>query len=244
MNTRFQWIFGCAAGLLLLHGLAGCGGGGMASELSAQPEARPLSRSSGNLLRLPADDKFSIALAPAQKAPGINGKAEASASAERSGVGDASARVENGGTASATFQVGHALKNDSNNQLDLVVRTRFNYEYAAGAQPAGETEDATLSLNLYARDGKNRLLKTLTVLAHSTAEGDVKSKDRKEAEFTLTLGPGDSVSVFVGGTVMINTKEGRSADGSIKLSGLEMDVESKVAPTVAPASAPTGAAVP
>lgn len=232
---QIAWMSGCLAALAPL---AGCSSGGMASELSSQPRAEPLGRSIGKTLRLPADVRFSIALAPAQKAPGINGKADASASAERTGSGDAAARVENGGAASATFQIGHAFKNDSDAQLDLLVRTRLNFDYAASAKPKGETQDATLSLNLYARDGKSRLLKTLALLSHTTAEGDVKGSDRKEAEFTLTLGPGDSVSVFAGGTVMINTKEGRSADGSIKLNGLEMEIESKAAPAVAPASAP------
>jgi hypothetical protein len=220
--------------------LAGCSGGSMSSELTMRPDPRPLGKSAGSVVRLPKDEKFAIALAPAQKSPGLQGTADATASAAREGNAELTASVENGGTAAATFQLGHAFANDSDRQIDLLVKTRFNCEFRAEVKPAGETEDATLGLSIFARDGHGRLLKSVGVVQYSTSEGSLSSRSGRENEFTLTLGPGQSVSVFVAGDVRIDAKEGRTVSGAMRLTGLEMDVESKPAPAVSATTKPAG----
>ena len=212
---------------------AGCSGAAVSSELAVRPEPRPLSRSSGSVLRLPKDEKFAIALAPAQKSPGLMGTADATASASREGSAELSAEVENGGTASATFQIGHAFSNDSERQMDLNIKTRFDCEFRAETKPATQAEDATLNLSIYARDGRGRLLKSIGVVQYSTVEGGLGSKSRRENDFTLTLGPSETVSVFVAGDIAINAKEGRSATAAMRLSGMELEIESKPAPAIA-----------
>jgi hypothetical protein len=140
------------------------------------------------------------------------------------------ANVSDGGQARATFQLGHAFKNDGERQTDLHVRVRCDYEYQA--DPAARWPDAKVGLKLYARDGRNRLRNSFSLVQHTSEDGAAASKDGKELEFTLTLGPGEAVNVFLAGQVEIDVDVGRSARGSLKLSGLEMEVQSRPAAAV------------
>lgn len=232
------------AGCLVVLGacFAGCSGGSMTSELAVKPEAHSISKPASSTIRLPKDEKYSIALAPAQKSPGLSGSADATAEAGRDGNANLIASVENGGTASATFQLGHAFTNETDRQMDLHIRLRFDYEYSAAAKPLAPSADGVLGVDVFARSTRGKLLKTIPVLNFSTAEGDVSSRGSKEAEFAVTLSPADGAIIFVGGNVQIATKDGHSANGAIKLTKLEMEIEPKAAPAVSAATKP--AAVP
>ncbi len=224
------WLLAAAGSLTLAA--VGCGGANFGSELSAKPKPQALGRTEGKTLRLPQDEPFSIHLNRSQQQAGLDGTAEADARAKREGQGAVSARVTSGGQASATFQLGHAFANDGDRQVDLNVAVSCEYEYEAGADPATPWPDATVGLKLYARDGRNRLLNSFSLVQHSTKQGAASSRDRKELRFTLTLGPGESVNVFLAGQVAIEVEAGRSAHGSLKLSGLQMEVETRPAPPV------------
>lgn len=218
---------------------AGCAGGSMTSELAAKPDSHAMSKLASSVIHLPKDQKFSIALAPAQKSPGLGGSADATAQAASDGNASLHASVENGGTASATFQVGHAFSNDTDRQMDLRVRLRFDYEYSAAAKPVSLAADSVLGVDIFARSTRGKLLKTIPVLTFSTAEGDLSSRGVREADFSVTLSPAESAIIFVGGNVQITTKDGHSANGTINLSKLEMSVEPKPAPMVEATSKPT-----
>ena len=142
------------------------------------------------------------------------------------------AHVQNGGSALAGFQLGHALKNDTDRQMALRVQLSCTYETNAVATPPGPLPDAQINLNLYARDSSNRLLREIGLALHSTEDGAAACKDDKQVSFSLTLGPREAVNVFVAGSVNIDTQEGRSAEGSIKLSGLKMEIQAEPAPPV------------
>lgn len=212
--------------------LTGCGGGDFGSELTVHPKPHLLSGSDGQVLRLPHDEPFSITLAPTQETPGLGGTAEADTQVSKKGSADAVARVENGGSALAQFQLGHALKNNSDRQMDLHVHLACDYLTEVEATPPGPLPDAKISLKLFARDGRNRLLRNFNLAQHSTEEGAASSKDHKDIDFTLTLGPRESVNVFLAGSVRIDTPDGHSARGSIKLSGLKMEIKTELAPPV------------
>jgi len=226
--ARIAVLGGCALSLLAL---AGCQGAVVGSELSARPRPRPISASDGGVLRLPADEKFSIHLAPSQQEPGLDGTARASADAKPEGDAAAQAEVENGGKAAATFQLGHALANDSSRQVALQFNVKFAYEFEAASTPVN-TPGATLSLKLYARDGRNRVLTTLPVLEHASEDGSASSSGDKQLHFSLTLGPGESASVFLAGNARIEAPYGRSARGALTLRGLTMEIETRPAPPV------------
>jgi hypothetical protein len=221
-----------AASLSSVLLITGCGGGDFGSELTVRPKPHLLSGSDGQVLRLPHDEPFSITLAPTQETPGLGGTAEADTQVSKKGNADAVARVENGGSALAQFQLGHALKNDSDRQMDLHVHLACDCQTEAEATPPGPLPDAKISLTLFARDNHNRLLRSINLAQHSTEEGAAASKDHAQRSFTLTLGPGESVNVFVAGSARVDTQDGHSARGSIKLSGLEMEIKTELAPPV------------
>jgi hypothetical protein len=227
----------CVAGatavvMLLGFGPLGCGGANFASELSAKdkPVPQSVSNAAGKTIRLPQDKPFSIIVNESEEKAALDGSADADAQAQRDGQAHADARVSDGGQARATFQLGHALKNDTERQTDLHLTVRCGYEYEAG--PASRWADAKVGLKLYARDGRNRLLTSFSLVQHSTEDGAAASKDSKVLDFTLTLGPGESVNVFLAGQVEIDIDAGRSARGSLKLRGLEMEVQPRPAAAV------------
>jgi len=228
-NSKTVSWFIATAGMVLSFLLTGCGGGEFGSELAMRPTPRALGAA---VLRLPADESFSITLAPTQETPGLGGQAEADASAAKNGAAEAVARVDNGGSAMAGFQLGHSMKNDADRMVYLHVRVACDYQTDAGAAPPSTMPEAQVGLNLYARDGRNRLLRSFNLAQHSTETGAVASKDSKVIEFTLPLGAREWVNIFVAGRARIETTEGHEAHGSIKLNKLEMTIEKETAPPV------------
>jgi len=231
-SAKIESCFLAVVGLFLLLLPGGCANGGSGTELAVRPVPRALEGVDGETIRLPQDEPFSIALRPLREAPGLTGGADADAHVSRDGNADAFARVENGGSAQAVFQLGHAFQNDSDRQMELNVRLRCAYEVAAGATPPSPFPRAKVDLRLCARGRSNRLLRNLNLAHHSTEEGAAASTDQKDVRFMLILSPHESVSIFVAGTVTAETREEQSAEGSIELSGLEMEVQTKLAPPV------------
>jgi len=213
--------------------VAGCGGSQFGADLSAKPKPMPIRGVEDSTIRLPADAPFSIRLAPARRDAGLDGTAQADAKADRSGSASASAKVKNGGTAAADFQLGHAFRNDTSRQIDLSFRLQFAYEFDASITPDDGGKDATVGLKLYARDDRNRTLAANTVVLHSTADGPAHggAKDQ-QVEFTITLGPGEAVNVYLAGHAAVDTAEQRSAGGRVTLSGLSLEARTHAAPAV------------
>ena len=226
----------CAISIVACLGLtaplAGCGSGRFGSDLSARPAPRPIQPNDGDSLRLPRDASFSIVLPQASKKPGLDGTAEADAEATGAGDAMATVAVTHSGEALGLFQLGHAFKNDTDRQVDLEVAVQLNYSFEATADPESGYPDATVGLRLYARDVHGRMLRDLEFVEHSTENGPAASKGDEQARFTLTLGPGQAVDVFVAGQAKAEIRAGRSATGSLKLSDLQMEVTTRPAPPV------------
>jgi len=215
--------------------LAGCAGGATGSELSARPRPRPLSAATERVLRIPEDEKFSITFAPSTRAPGLGGAAEASSSASRDGAAEARASVEQAGTASASFQVGHAFENDSDRQTDLQLRVRCEHEHEATASSEARP-DASVALWLYVRDQRNRLLRSIRLVEHTTVDGGASLRGNEDFDFTLTLAPRDAANVFLAGVVSAEAAGGRSASGTLRLRALSIEAQATPAPPVKTAS--------
>lgn len=242
--SRSADSFGFAASLLLaavvLWPLSGCAAGGVGAELSAHPTPHAIGKSIQLSLSLPADEAFSIALAPTAQAPGLDGTAEGHASADKKGSASASAKVGNAGTASGTFQLGHAFRNDSGGQLDLSFRITAAYELHVASEPA--KPGATLGMNIFARDGRGRLLRTVPLVALTSVDGAAGSKDQRDVNFTVTLPPEEQLTVFVAGSAAVECRAGQNAEASLALSSFKMDVSGKVAPPVRTTTAPAASA--
>jgi hypothetical protein len=212
--------------------VTGCTGSRFGSELAARPKPLPISNADGKAMCLPDSGPFSIALPKVTHEAGLEGTADSGASAEGSGTAMATATVTQAGTAVGSFQLGHAFENDTDQQNDVDFTVRFHYAFDAAATPESGHPDADVGLKLYARDERGRLLRDQTLLTHSTESGPAAGESDQSRQFTLTLGPGESVSVFVAGQVKIEIREGRSAHGSLKLTNLQMEVTRRPAPAV------------
>ncbi|MCK4341244.1 MAG: hypothetical protein KAY37_05910 [Phycisphaerae bacterium] len=216
--------------LLLL--LSGCAGGQFGSELSQRPKARPISKPEGTTLRLPRDQEFNIHLSRDSTEPGLDGEAEASATARAAGEGEALAAVTGGGKAEGIFWLGQALTNATTRQTDFDFKVHFEYEFEAQATPGLKLPDAVVGLRLYARDELGRLLRDVILVQYSTENGATKRRASENLDFTLTLGPSDAVSVFLAGQAKVEVPDGRSASCSLKLRGLTIEVVTRPAPAV------------
>jgi hypothetical protein len=221
-----------ACSTLLLAAMCGCGGPSFGSELSGRPSTAPLASTESRPLKLPADAKFTIRHHESRQVAEFEGQAQADAHAAPTGEARATASVTDGGVAEGTFQLGHAFHNDGPRQIDLSLRVRLDYEYEASADPRTGLPDAAVGLNLYARDGRNRLIKTVPLVTHSTEQGDASSRGHEDFRFSATLGPGESLSVFVAGNARVQTKAGRSARVAVRMSGLELEIQTRAAPAV------------
>lgn len=219
---------------MILAVAAGCSGSGAGSELAYQ--ARPTlvadAAGGGSTLHLPRQQPFSIVLSPSREEPGLGGTAHAEAVASGDGQARTAAQVGAEGSAQGTFQLGHALSNQSARQVDLSFSVRFAYEYSASLTPQAARPDAKVSLTLYARDGRNRLLVERPLITHSTEQGAVQDVGTTQTQFTLTLGPDESVSVFLAGQAQVQAKGVATAQAQVAVTGLEMDVTTHVAPPV------------
>lgn len=212
--------------------LSGCSDTRFGSELAMRPKAHAIRTAERTTLRFPQDRPFSIALPSASKQAGPDGTAQADASARADGTAQALAAVGNSGTAEGLFQLGQAFANDKEQQLDLDFSVRFHYEFAAEAKPALDLPDAVVGLKLYARDSRGRLVRDMLLVQHSTENGATEQQGDKTASFTLTLGPSESVNVFLAGQAKVDIREGRSASCSLKLSDLVIEVVTRLAPAV------------
>ncbi|MGD8454488.1 MAG: hypothetical protein PVJ57_21955 [Phycisphaerae bacterium] len=214
-----------------LLGSMGCGGASFGSELSAQPRPRPV-RDEATPLRLPEAEPFSITLTESSRKPGLDGTAVSDARATRTGEAEITAAVEQSGLAVGNFQLGHAFENASDRQADFDFVVRYRYDFAAAATPESAYPDAQVGLKLYARGEHGRTLRDVTLVQHTTEGGPVDGASEDAREFTLTLGPGETVNVFLAGQVRIDIREGRSASGSLKVTDLSMEVAMRLAPAV------------
>lgn len=227
-----------AASIAAILALTGCAASNVGVDLAYEPTPRSVSAAIDRTLRLPADEKFIIALAPSNQAPGLSGKAEASARADHAGEGAALANVDDGGVASATVQIGHAIVNDGDTQVDVQVRVRVEFEYELDIDPREARGSASCTLKLYAKDGRNRLLRSITLAQHTSDDGEIDSKDAKESHFTLTLGPRESAKVYVAAVADVNMRDEEDGKAQIAVKKLAMELEGKAASPVRGAGSP------
>lgn len=224
----------CLFPAALLLAATGCGGGSFGSELAVRPSPLDIKRADESTIRIPADHKFSIALAPAQHAAGLDGVASADSHASRDGTADASAKVERGGKGDAGFQLGHGFRNDTDRQLDLSLRVKYAYDFAIEIAQ-GPAKGAT-GLNFYARNHRGLLLRSLVLLTQSLEEGATSRSGQDAASLVITLAPGDSVDVYLAGQALVDVADGRSASCRIRVSDVQLEAAVRPAPVVQPAA--------
>lgn len=217
------------AGLALL---SGCESGQFGAELVAQPKAYAINSTQTTTLRLPSDQSYNIALPRVEEEPGLGGSAEADATAEATGSASAMARVDHGGVAEGVFQLGHAIRNATQRQTDLKIDVRFTQSFKAGTSSAAGLADAMAGLRIYARTGRGRVLRDIALLDYSTESGSVARTTTEGVDFTITIGPNETVNVFLAGRARVDVPDERSAHARIELRDVTMSIEAVPAPAV------------
>jgi hypothetical protein len=216
--------------------LGGCSSDQFGSELSVRPKPYALRKTESVTVRLPQDEPFSIALPLDHREPGLDGEADAHATAERTGQGEARATVTRSGTAEGLFRLGHAFANDTDRQIDLDITVRYQYEFEAREEPEARLPEASVGLRLYARDDRGRILRDWVLVSYSTDDGTARDQADRTTNCTITLGPGESVDVFLAGRAKADVSVERTASALLKLSGLQFEVVTRPAPAVRAAS--------
>lgn len=237
-TRRAIHAFALLATASLVAALTGCGGASFGGELSATPAPYMLGQAQQARLAFPAKEPFSIRLPQSSEQAGLNGTADAVAEVQRDGAASASAKADNGGKASAGVQVGHAFKNDSTRQMDLTIRMHYRYEYSLLSKPDPRQAGATVGIRLFAKDERSRVLRDIGLVTQSTVQGAAIRQSDDDVTFTVTLGPSQSMAIYLAGQAAVEVVEGRSAEAALKIRDLKLDVETQVSPAVAPASAP------
>ncbi len=220
-------------GLLALLG-TGCGDARFGVDLPARPKPTELRQAGPAVLRVPADQPFSIAVPQHTEKPGLDGTADADAQVTSAGTGTARAAVKESGLAEGLVQLGHSFQNSTELQSDFTFTVRFRGNLELHATPDSGFPDGTVGLKLYARDSHGRLLRDLTIVQQTTEGGATQRELNDNVQFTLTLAPAEAVSVFLAGQARAEIRAGRSAEAALSLQEVQIDVATRPAPPVTP----------
>lgn len=214
--------------------LCGCEGGGP-GELSMRPSTRPFRLDAA--IQVPRDFPFAILSSPSQENPAPGGVVQSHAESKSTGEARAVTSVERGGAGAASFQLGAAFVNDTDRQVDVTVSARYRYAFALSTDARTRAADGTLNLHFYARDQFNRLLRDMPLLTQTTEQGATTQSGENQLEFTVTIGARDSLYLFFGGAVGVDTlKTARSAKSELTLSDVSLTVSGRTAPAVTSAA--------
>lgn len=218
----------CVSGLLMALA-AGCGGSSnFGSDLPTRAGSlrqEPLNR----VLRLPQDAPFSIAIAPSHQSPGIEGTAEAQSKADPQGAADAKAKVSGSGSANALFQLGHAVRNDREQPVDVTVRVRYRYAVDVDVRGEQRLPEAMVGLRLYVKDERDRMLRSIGLMQHDTDSGPIHSESENSVEVTAPLGASGSLTVFLAGQAQAVVDPSGAAECKLSISNLQMEISSATA---------------
>ncbi len=179
--------------------ITGCSGGNPTANLEYRPPALNLKAGRLKPIRLPQDDPFSLHRAPTQRTPRLTGDVAVEAEAHPDGTAQARTQIVAEGEGWAGFQVGHAVRNETIRQIVLDVRIELDYAARAESLPQPLIGGASVALDVLARDQNNRRLRQLSLLSHDSEDGPLDAQSTRTVHWRLTLAPGDTVTLYVGG---------------------------------------------
>jgi hypothetical protein len=238
-QRKLGWLVaGCAVAI------AGCSSDQFGAELSARPRPSAIRTPEGTTFRVPEDQPFVIALQRKNSAAGLEGQADADATAGGDGHAGARVRVVRAGQAQALFQLGSAFVNDTERTIDLECALHFRYRLDISQEPRSAAKDGALGLRLYAREARGRMLREMNLFDVGSEEGAARRDSEEHLEFTLTISPGETVNVYLAGQARADIPAERSLTAELKVSDVRLHAVSHAAPDVPvqPPGAPPPAA--
>lgn len=217
---------------VILALLVGCSAAQFGAELRARPKPHKLRGDAQETLRLPQDQHLSIALPSSNRTAGLDGKAEADAGASGDGQARANASVAESGNAEGLFQLGHSFVNETERQMNLDFAIRYAYSYTAEEERESYLPHASLGLKLYARTDRGKLLRDLTLISHNTEQGVARRSGDERLDFTLMLGPGRTLNVYLAGQAKVDISSEHSASVELEVHDVQFEVRTMPAPAV------------
>lgn len=201
---------------------AGCGGGDFGERLSVPQEKHhrlqaPLS--SGQVLRVPADQPFSVLDATRQS----QGPATATSTVAPTGVASCAVTTSAGGTASAEFRVGHVLRNDTAEPLRATVTFNVAFECSL-RNPKPPYAVDPVQLKAFITDSHRRALGKVLLTAGDLDRLPNHWTGSSSPAFDLILEPNTAYHLVVAGRVEAGKEDGIGPDVTLGLTSVNIQV--------------------
>ncbi len=210
----------------VLCAVCGCGGGDFA-RIKVPPEQQitvSADLAAGKTLKLPADKPFNVH----DPLRSSTGDAQAGSDATEVGTAFCGAQGRNGGAASAEFQLGSCLYNETGKPLAATVTFSLDYEHKAESTAGATAETAgKMLLKIFIRDSVGKILKEQVLVQSASRVGPRSWSGRETQAFDVALQPDLSYHFVLAGRAEAATKPHTSASARIDVKRLEIEIACK-----------------
>ncbi len=201
-------------------------------DLAVRPEPTRLTRSDDATLRVPAATPFSITDSKFQtNRPGTGG-GDANAQVDDGGSAAATTTASAGGSTSASFQLGHSIRNATDEQASVTVTAELAYTFEVLAEPELGLPDANVRLDLVIRNRRTRALRRAPLIAYASDKYSGRQESTTTFTTTILTPPGDTVDVFLAGTASCNSGPDRAATATLDVNDVTLTFTGDFAPAV------------
>jgi len=207
--------------------LPGCGGGidfgGDVRVPAEQQHVIKAEQHTNAPLSLPADHRFNIHIKRSSQDLAAEGQARGESNATADGQAYASASAANGGSATAMFQIGHRLDNESGQVQSVAIEVQFDLvqEIKASQQPEPHTI-AKADLHLVILDTHRRTVAKTTLIQATSDDAISSATGSQRRTVTATFEPNQSYDVVLFAQVEAATDSGQEAVAQIDVKNLQM----------------------
>lgn len=231
MLTLSRWlpISLLAAGLLLA---TACDSGTDNLELGVRPEPTRLTRSDDSTLRIPTATPFAITDSKFQTNRPSNGNGDANAQVDDGGSAAAATSASAGGSASASFQLGHSIRNAADEQASVTVTADLAYSFEVQTEPDLGLPDASVRLDLVIRNRRTRALRRAPLITYASDKYSGRQESTTTFTTTVLTPPGDTVDVFLAGTASCNSAPDRAAAATLDITDVTLTFTGDFAPAI------------
>ncbi len=222
--------------------MVGCGGGDFGTDVSLPPAERHTLTSAiqpGTTIRLPKSKPFNIHDKSWNATPGQDGTANAVADASPKGTASCKADAANGGSATAMFQLGHCIDNDSGKPMTVEVRMAIDYEHACQAKGEDPKNTANYAIKVFVKDTAGRVQQTLPLATHTTEDGRVQWSGTERTITEFTMRPKLGYYVVLTGRAQATSTAGASASAEVTVKSFTLDLRCEAAATEPPPATAT-----
>lgn len=216
-------------GLLVVLTLAGCGESGPDVNVRLPERERPdvdEAALSGGRRKIPADSAFNIA----SFTSGQQGQqARGSSAAVGTDGATCEAKVTGEGSSWGAFQLGYTFDNMTNRAINATVRLRLDAKASLtreGSAPDQSTQPSgSANLTFVVKDTLGVVVRQEVLCSATIATGPREESRRHDVVFDAKLEPNRGYYLVIAGRADATTPKDLSADVSIGVSGVSLEIE-------------------